>query len=77
MGSLVGCRLWGRTELDTTEATQQQAALSLLLHMDFLYLRQQGATLWLWCTGFLCSGFCHCVAQVLGCEGSVVAAHRL
>ena len=24
MGSLVGCHLWGRTELDTTEATQQQ-----------------------------------------------------
>ena len=24
MGSLVGCRLWGRTESDTTEATQQQ-----------------------------------------------------
>ena len=23
-GSLVGCRLWGRTKLDTTEATQQQ-----------------------------------------------------
>ena len=23
-GSLVGCRLWGRTELDTTEAMQQQ-----------------------------------------------------
>ena len=23
-GSLVSCRLWGRTELDTTEATQQQ-----------------------------------------------------
>ena len=22
--SLVGCRLWGRTELDTTEMTQQQ-----------------------------------------------------
>ena len=22
--NLVGCRLWGRTELDTTEATQQQ-----------------------------------------------------
>ena len=22
--SLMGCRLWGRTELDTTEATQQQ-----------------------------------------------------
>ena len=24
MGSLVGCHLWGRTESDTTEATQQQ-----------------------------------------------------
>ena len=23
-GSLVGCRLWGRTESDTTEAAQQQ-----------------------------------------------------
>ena len=23
-GSLVGCRLWGRTESDTTEATKQQ-----------------------------------------------------
>ena len=23
-GSLVGCRLWGHTESDTTEATQQQ-----------------------------------------------------
>ena len=23
-GSLVGCRLWGRTESDTTEVTQQQ-----------------------------------------------------
>ena len=28
-GSLVGCRLWGRTESDTTEATQQQQLLSL------------------------------------------------
>ena len=24
LGSLVGCRLWGRTESDTTEATWQQ-----------------------------------------------------
>ena len=23
----MGCHLWGRTELDTTEATQQQRAL--------------------------------------------------
>ena len=28
MGSLVGCRLWGRTESDTTEATQQQHKFS-------------------------------------------------
>ena len=27
--SLVGCRLWGRTESDTTEATQQQQQLKL------------------------------------------------
>ena len=27
--SLVGCHLWGRTELDTTEATQQQQQLSV------------------------------------------------
>ena len=26
-GSLVGCRLWGRTESDTTEVTQQQFEL--------------------------------------------------
>ena len=26
-GSLVGCRLWGRTESDTTEGTQQQQQL--------------------------------------------------
>ena len=36
MGSLVGCRLWGRTESDTTEATQQQqqfpVGLAALLH---------------------------------------------
>ena len=29
-GSLVGCRLWGRTESDTTEATQQQQQQGLL-----------------------------------------------
>ena len=30
-GSLVGCRLWGRTESDTTEATQQQQQKQTLL----------------------------------------------
>ena len=30
LGSLVGCHLWGRTESDTTEATQQQQGISIL-----------------------------------------------
>ena len=34
--SLVGCRLWGRTESDTTEATQQQQQQQAdLKHSDF------------------------------------------
>ena len=33
-GSLVGCRLWGRTESDTTEATQQQQQTAA--HQAFL-----------------------------------------
>ena len=28
--SVVGCRLWGRTESDTTEATQQQQQQQVL-----------------------------------------------
>ena len=38
-GSLVGCRLWGRTELDTTEATQQQqqhTVLSTIVTMFYM-----------------------------------------
>ena len=31
MGNLVGCRLWGRTESDTTKVTQQQEELKSLL----------------------------------------------
>ena len=33
-GRLVGCRLWGRTELDTTEATQQQQQQSFCNNCD-------------------------------------------
>ena len=41
-GSLVGCRLWGRTESDTTEATQQQQQTHQILQLFFyqLYLRK-------------------------------------
>ena len=42
-GSLVGCRLWGRTELDTTEVMQQQQRQCLkrmdLINNDLLYIR--------------------------------------
>ena len=43
-GSLVGCRLWGRTESDTTKATQQQH-----LHSDYslLLLGSRGITIFL------------------------------
>ena len=44
-GSLVGCRLWGRTESDTTEATQQQqqtrnarSVSSFFFLLPFLFL---------------------------------------
>ena len=46
-GSLVGCRLWGRTESDTTDVTQQQqqhgstleGLETLELHMSFLLIQ--------------------------------------
>ena len=44
-GSLVGCRLWGRTELDTTEATQQQQQQhGVLPHNDTLGFKIQPVT---------------------------------
>ena len=32
----MGCRLWGRTELDTTEATQQQQQQQTVAHQALL-----------------------------------------
>ena len=37
-GSLVGCRLWGRTESDTTEVTQQQQQLRTTAFTHYLFL---------------------------------------
>ena len=37
-GSLVGCRLWGRTELAMTEVTAAAAAETYLLHICFQIL---------------------------------------
>ena len=34
-GSLVGCHLWGRTESDTTEVTQQQHILFSVCELFF------------------------------------------
>ena len=39
-GSLVGCRLWGHTELDTTEATA--AAAAYMYHIFFIYSSVSG-----------------------------------
>ena len=36
--NLVGCRLWGRTELDTTEVTQQQHTLGKSVCKCYLFL---------------------------------------
>ena len=36
-GSLVGCHLWGRTEWDTTEATQQQQQHTVLVFFFLIY----------------------------------------
>ena len=44
-GSLVGCRLWGRTESDTTEVTQQQL---LLLHR-FIISQEFSTSNWFAC----------------------------
>ena len=33
-GSLVDCRLWGRTESDTTEVTQQQQQPDMVAHLS-------------------------------------------
>ena len=56
-GSLVGCHLWGRTESDTTEATQQHAK-SLLLLGRFSSCHAWASR----CSGFSCSR-----AWALGC----------
>ena len=44
-GSLVGCRLWGRTESGTTEVTYQQAlsisSFDMRLHVMFVCLEEK------------------------------------
>ena len=39
-GSLLGCRLWGHTESDTTEATWQQQNLPKVLNAQDLVLKE-------------------------------------
>ena len=54
-GSLVGCRLWGRTESETTEATQQQQQqlFYLTVHIYVVYATSVALA------GFLCiNGSC-------------------
>ena len=40
-GSLVGCRLWGRTESDMTEATQQQQQQAIQSANSYFYTHLQ------------------------------------
>ena len=37
-GSLVGCRLWGRSESDTAEATQQQQQQTVFTRTPLLFM---------------------------------------
>ena len=60
--SLVGCCPGGRTESDTTEATQQEQGEAAL------HCRAQASH---------CDGFSRCRAQAVRAQASVVAAHRL
>ena len=67
-GSLMGCRLWGRTESDTTEATQQQQQQQLKAYnlkvgsleektekFSWLLLEKSWGCLWA-CLSFNCGG---------------------
>ena len=67
-GSLVGCRLWGRTESDTAKATQQQQQKTVKTRTPvstiqiFLDNRKKSDSDWPW----LCSGFWpHATGQLL------------
>ena len=72
--SLVGCHLWGRTESDMTEVTQQQqqqhasfsAVLSPLpleeIHQSFQHLRKNCLFI------FGCAGVCCCVPYFSSCS---------
>ena len=60
-GSLVGCHLWGRTESDTTEATQQQQQQCILMAIsffvsDYFYIKKNNCKLDcpLWRRGCCC-----------------------
>ena len=64
-GSLVGCRLWGGTEPDTTEATsqeQQRSFGSFAPPLSGLYCLQQGVTVILTSVSLYM-----CVFFVFGC----------
>ena len=51
-GRLVGCRLWGRTESDTTEETQQQQQQARIL-LNLILPNMVGSNVTLQCSTFL------------------------
>ena len=72
-GSLVGCRLWGRTESDTTEATAAAAAArfngipQILIHCVFIFIHFKILLnyhfIYFWLMGY--SKVCHLVSKYL------------
>ena len=86
----MGFCLWGRTESDTTDATQQQQQQALVAACGLSLAAANRGSCLVWCSGFHCGGFSGCCAwtpectgsgthglQYLGHMGSVGAAHRL
>ena len=53
-GILVGCRLWGRTESDTTEVTQQQLSSSHFLIGLFAFFNRVVWAIYIVCILTLC-----------------------
>ena len=61
--SLVGCSLWGRTESDMTEATQQQQQQEIELDLVTAGKRGVEANIQLFSSGVLEGWFCHSLTE--------------
>ena len=69
--SLVGCIPWGRTELDTTEATQQQHVAAYGIISFFLWLSNIPSCMPVYMCVCMCTCVCVCVHQFFFTNSSV------